>query len=459
MLDLLLVLAMTATQDSTATTPDTATVDTTVFDTSATVMTSGIWFTTADMTEIRSGPDHKYYPFLRVPAGTPLEVKGDAFGYAKVAATGPAFRTATGWVLVPANETDRFVMSSDGRTGRLMGKYQVYAQDLNSSDIDDSFRWVALLNSGSTVDVIESVQLADGGMAWRIRMPASAEGWVPRDGLRQATPNESTVLAAPGFPAALTGTPTSPLADWSRWSTQRTAWTQAIETETSRATEAVRLAQIAAAEAKARAETEARAKVEAAALAKAKAAAEAEAARLAYANDRLQSLEALVNATPIDRIDGAAAARLIEAYEQIATEEAEEHPDIAHLAAFRVNQIRLAAAINAEQGRIDSLQAQVHRSSDDLTAEAQSLSTIAEYVIQGRLAVSLVFDGQDKPIMYRIEDPLSGRSLAYLAPSTSLDLSSLLGQRIGVVGSIDFDPDWHVTVVNPERVDLVSVTP
>ena len=450
---------MTAMQDSTDATQSTTTQDLVDLDTSATAMTPGIWFTTAEMTEIRSGPNHANYPFLRVPAGTPLEVKGDAYGYAKIAATGPAFRTATGWVIVPKSDTDAFVVSTDGQTGRVMGPCEVFAPNLDSNDLNDAFRWVVILKDGATVDVVESVTMNDGATAWRIRMPASSEGWVPQDGLRQATADESTVFTAPGFPAALSKAPTSPLVNWSEWSSQRTAWADAVAQDATRATEAARLEAIAIAEAEAQAKAAERAKVEAAALAKAQAAAAAEAARLAYANDRLQSLEALVDATPIDRIDGAAAERLIDAYEEIATEEVEMHPKIAHLAAFRANQIRLASAINAERGRIDSLRAKVQQSNDDLSAEAQSLSTIAEYVIQGRLAVSLVFDGQSKPIMYRIEDPLSGRSLAYLAPSRSLDLSSLLGQRIGVVGSIDFDPDWHVTVVDPDRVDLVSVTP
>jgi hypothetical protein len=462
MFDLLLVLALTAMQDSTtATTTITAVVetDTATPNTNGTAMAPGIWFTTADMTEVRSGPNHTNYPFLRVPAGTPLEVKGDAFGYAKIAATGPAFRMATGWVLVPASDVDRLVVSNDGQTGRVMERCQVMAPDLNSNNIADAFRWVAVLEDGTSVDVLKTVQTTGGGTAWRIRLPESAEGWVPRDGLRQATSGEATVFTSPGFPAALSVLPTSPLANWSKWSDQRTAWSKAIEVDAIQAAAAIERVKVEAAQAKAVAEAEARAAIEAVALAKAQAAAQAEAARLAYANDRLQSLEALVQATPIDRLDGAAAARLIDAYAQIATEEAESHPKIAHLAAFRVDQIRLASAINVEQSRINSLQAQVNRSNDDLVDESESLSTIAEYVIQGRLAVSLVFDGQSKPIMYRIEDPLSGRSLAYLAPTTSLDLSSLLGQRIGVVGSIDFDKDWHVTVVNPERVDLVSVSP
>ena len=422
-------------------------------------MTPGIWYTTPHMTEVRSGPNHANYPFLRVPAGTPLEVKGDAFGYAKIATTGPAFRTSTGWILIDADEADSYKLSDDGVTGTITSTCQVMAPDLNSTNIDDAFRWVGVLQGGDTVDVIETVSTAGGGEAWRIRMPATAEGWVPVDALRRAGEGESTTWPQGNFPKGLTGTPDSPLTNWAKWSDHRTAWADAMQAEAQKAAEAARLAEAAAAAEADRIRREAQAAAEARAEAEALAAKQEEEAKRAYVNDRFRSLEALVNATSISGLDDRAASRLVEAYTKIANEEAEAHPDLAHLATFRADQIRLGMEINADRDSISGLRAQVEQSTDDLTAEAQSLSTIADYVIQGRLAVSLVFDGQNKPIMYRIEDPLSGRSLAYLAPSTSLDLSSLLGQRIGVVGTIDFDPDWHVTVVQPDRVDLVSVTP
>jgi hypothetical protein len=468
MLDLLLMLATTAAmQDATTDSIDTtagAVAASTKIDTGAAPMLPGVWVTTTDMTEVRSGPSMSNYPFLRVPKGTTFDVQGDAYGFAKVQATGPAFRMATGWIRIPDNAKERFTLTTNDASdqqqassqGTFRGRAEVLAPNINSNNLSDAFRWVCVLEDGATVDVLETVPLGTGGMMWKIRMPAQAEGWVPIDALRQATDQEATSWSTHSLGELMSASPSSPLANWQAWADTRTTWTTAVAAAQAEAIEAARVAEV---EALAQAEaTEAARIALAAAEEKARLAAEV-AARAAYANERLDALEALVTATAIRRLDVQAAQRLIEAYTQIAEEEGTEHPDLANLARFRADQIRLASALNADQNRIKGLAAQVRQSNDDLGAEARSLDTITDYVIQGRLAVSLIFDGQNKPIMYRIEDPLSGRSLAYLEPSASLDLSSLLGQRIGVVGRMAFDHEWNVTVVEPERVDLVSVSP
>ena len=440
MLDLLIVMACTSMQDATSTISETAPTATSTTET--TVMEPGLWVTTEASTDVRSGPSAKNYPFLRVPAGTPVTITGDAYGFAKVQATGPAFTNAVGWLRITPNATERFSLDAAGTTGTLNGRAEVIAPNLDSADFNDTFRWVCMLDEGATVRVLDVVDLGGGAAAWKIRLPETAEGWIPCEALRQATTEEVVAWSTPSFPETLLGTPTSPLGDWATWSANRKAWV-AANTRDAEFADAQRHAfERQAAE-------EARLAAEAAALA----------AEQNYVNERLESLEALLAATAIEKLDSRAAQRLVEAYQQVATEEAEAHPDLAHLAAFRANQIQLAADLSADRERISSLQQQVAQGSTDLESEAASLNTITDYVIQGRLAVSVVFNGQDKPIMYRIEDPLSGRSLGYLAPSASLDLSSLLGQRIGVVGSMQFDKDFNVTVVEPDRVDLVSVNP
>lgn len=450
MFDLLLVLATASMQDTPAPTAEAET--TTLQATEA--MTPGYWVTTAQSTDVRSGASTSNYPFLRVPAGTPFTVIGDAYGFAKVSATGPAFANATGWLRIAPNATDRFTLSEDGNAGTLQGRAEVLAPNIDSTDFADAFRWVCILDDGARVHVMEDMNLGNGARAWKIRLPGSAEGWIAREQLRPATADEIKAWSTPVFPASLTGTPTSPLADWNTWAASRVAWaadTRQQAAHTAAVTQALEqlateeAAQIAAAE---------QAQIEAAA-----AEAAALAAKQNYVNERLASLEALVAATAIEKLDSRTASRLVEAYQQVATEEAELHPALAHLAGFRARQIRLAADLSADRARLGSLQAQVRQSNTDLETEASSLNTVTDYVIQGRLAISLIFDGQNRPIMYRIEDPLSGRSLGYLEPSASLDLSSLLGQRIGVVGRMQFDSEWNVSVVQPDRVDLVSVNP
>ena len=451
MLDLLLVLTTATMQDAPNSTPEATAPEAAT--TTDTAMATGWWVTTADATEVRSGASKANYPFLRVPAGTPFNVTGDAFGFAQVTATGPAFNGATGWLRITPSTKDRFTRTSDG-TGTVQGRAAVLATNINEMDLAENFRSLCILDAGDTVHVFETIPLGGGASVWKIALPAQATGWIDQGALRPATAEEIARWTAPTLPAALTGAPTSPLSNWSKWSTDRAtlATTKAQTTAQHTAMQSALQRQAddeAAAIAAAEAEAQAKADAEAAALL----------AEQNYVNERLEALEALVLATAVDKLDARAAMRLVESYEQIAQQEANSHPDLAHLAEFRANQIRLVAELRADRDRLSGLQAQVRQSTTDLSAEASSLDTITDYVIQGRLAVSLIFDGQEKPIMYRIEDPLSGRSLGYLEPDASLDLSSLLGHQIGVVGTMQFDRDWNVTVVQPERVDLVSVTP
>jgi hypothetical protein len=61
--------------------------------------------------------------------------------------------------------------------------------------------------------------------------------------------------------------------------------------------------------------------------------------------------------------------------------------------------------------------------------------------------------------MYRLQDPFSGRSLAYLSPESDVDIRGMLGQRVGIVGRLSWNDQWQVHTIDPTRVDLVSVSP
>ncbi len=79
-----------------------------------------------------------------------------------------------------------------------------------------------------------------------------------------------------------------------------------------------------------------------------------------------------------------------------------------------------------------------------------------EYALVGRLALSNTFDGRLRPFMYRIQEQKSGRTLGYLPTNKDWDLTSLLGQTIGVTGTKSWSPNWRVSVVDAQRFDILS---
>ena len=77
------------------------------------------------------------------------------------------------------------------------------------------------------------------------------------------------------------------------------------------------------------------------------------------------------------------------------------------------------------------------------------------YLAVGRLASSGVYDGDRLPLLYRVTDPDTDRTIAYVRPEEGVDLTLHLGQQVGVVGQTGFDSELQLAVINVHRVDRV----
>ena len=191
------------------------------------------------------------------------------------------------------------------------------------------------------------------------------------------------------------------------------------------------------------------------------AAAQAEAAALAaaYRNPQYEALEATLAATPLSRLDTVAVNQLRAGYVAVVDTETVAHPEIAEAATMRLRQLELAVDLNLARTDIEAARQRIQRSQEDLNAQLRRMDEAPDYALRGKLAVSPIFDGTEKPLLYRLQDPFSGRSLAYVSPDAAVDVRGMLGQRVGIVGSVTWDPNLGVMRITPERVDLVSVTP
>jgi hypothetical protein len=83
------------------------------------------------------------------------------------------------------------------------------------------------------------------------------------------------------------------------------------------------------------------------------------------------------------------------------------------------------------------------------------------YTIIGRLIPSTVYDGTRLPLLYRVHSPEPGtaRTLGYLQPDAGMDLTSKLGQIVGVVGDTRYDETLKATLITARKVDVVSLAP
>ncbi len=81
-----------------------------------------------------------------------------------------------------------------------------------------------------------------------------------------------------------------------------------------------------------------------------------------------------------------------------------------------------------------------------------------DYALVARLGLSNTFDGRLRSFMYRTQEQKYDRTLGYLPPNDKWDLSSLIGQTIGVTGKKSWDPNWRVNVVEAQRFDILAPT-
>jgi hypothetical protein len=83
------------------------------------------------------------------------------------------------------------------------------------------------------------------------------------------------------------------------------------------------------------------------------------------------------------------------------------------------------------------------------------------YTIVGRILPSTVYDGRrGMPLMYRIEsaDSSSTRTLGYVVPREGVDLLSVSGKVVGIVGESRMDEALRLNLVAARRVTVLNPT-
>ena len=129
---------------------------------------------------------------------------------------------------------------------------------------------------------------------------------------------------------------------------------------------------------------------------------------------------------------------------------------IARIAHGRIKQLDVWAGLQEQRVRIERLREELAAKTEKVGEYKEVMGMYGDYALVGRLALSNTFDGRLRPFMYRIQEQESGRTLGYLPTNNDWDLTSLLGQTIGVTGDKSWNPNWRVNVVSAEKFDILS---
>ncbi|MSR69596.1 MAG: SH3 domain-containing protein [Phycisphaerales bacterium] len=379
---------------------------------------------TADNVYVRSGPSvQSSYPFGKMNRGNVVRVVEENFGWARVETAGIAFAQLTGFV--PADE--RVQLSADGASITATATTELRAPNIGAeSTPESSWKQIGRIDAGATLTVVTRLD-TERGSIWTVRLPEFGEGWINSNFLRRATPAEAstfdTIASATEVETALviatieggaaSGNPAEPGA----------ASDVAIITETAIAVPVPTKSpeQIAA-----------------------------ESRRATFAD--LEATWLKVKGQPLaDAELGALYAR----YVALGVDAAND-PSMKGRIAARVAQLEVQQEVQNKIFDLQATRARLNGECDQINGVAIAIEARSEYTAVGVLNASIVYDGTQLPLLFRLVDPSTGQTVSYVVPGDGFQLSTMLGTLIGIKGEKAYDDSLKLDTITPKTIDFLT---
>jgi hypothetical protein len=138
---------------------------------------------------------------------------------------------------------------------------------------------------------------------------------------------------------------------------------------------------------------------------------------------------------------------------------AQRHTDsrpIAQYASTRARQLELWAEVQQRKIELATIRARARQTTLDAAEARLGLESMQQYVAAGRLEASIIYDGQNLPKLVRLRNPATGRTLGYMQPDERFDFAAMLGRRVGVVGERAYNGGLRLTLIKPQRIDVLD---
>ncbi len=78
------------------------------------------------------------------------------------------------------------------------------------------------------------------------------------------------------------------------------------------------------------------------------------------------------------------------------------------------------------------------------------------YDAVGQLKISTVYSGNGLPALYRLADPATDHTIAYVIPSSLDNAGQLLNKLVGIQGEIQVDPTLKLRVIRIKKIEMLS---
>jgi hypothetical protein len=389
--------------------------------------TGWIGVVTTDNTLIRCGANESYYPITKSKLGDLVLVQGRHQDWLQVETSGDVFTECVGYIKYPANDAAVFALSD--KTGNALSDLEVLAKNIESDELYRSWRPILRLQEGDAVTVVHTETTKPGTLhresyvVHTVKMPAGGKGWIDASFIQEASKEQVALFY--GEPEKTIDTTIEQIVVVATESKTNEVISVGVSLEPSVSAKANN--NVAVVETK------------------------------TLKPLSLVELEAAWKKITAEPVMGAEVSQLRDMYKELLIADNEDIV-LAQVAGNRIKQLEVWGGLQAQRVRIEALRMNLGEQSEEVNEFQTVMEMNGEYALIGKLALSNTFDGRLRPLMYRIQDQKSGRTLGYMPADDDFELSGLIGQYIGVAGKATWNPTWRVVVVEGSRYDLLSPT-
>jgi hypothetical protein len=395
--------------------------------------TSPSWaVVTGNAVNVRSGPSaQSAYAFGKLRQGDVVRIVREEFGWARVAPDGAAFGEV--FAYVPADR--RVSLSADGNVATVAARTELRAPNLESgASPDKSWKQIGSVEQGATLAVLGSVK-GERETVYKVRVPASAEAWVNMTFLRPATEAEASAAVASANAAAA---PIAPMPAPAAPVTTSPDLANApaippLMGQPAPAAETVELGETRPAAPKAPA-----------------------APKFVSQRAKLDELEQQFKLVRTQPEASAEFAALKAKYDEL-VDASELTSSVRSVSLARSQQLELLMDTQRSMQELESRRAQADSNRREIAKLVLDIQRRADFTAIGVLNASAVYDGNRLPELYRLCDPMTGATIAYVEPNPDIAMGPMLGTLVGVKGGSQVDPALRVTVISPLSIDLLTL--
>jgi hypothetical protein len=392
------------------------------------------------------------YPFGTLDAGQMVTIVETQPGWVRVRTEGDAF---AGWGgFVPA--LPGVTLSADGKTLKVTGTAPINApNDTADFNPDRSWKAIGYLTTGDELPVLNTIK-GERDTFYAVPLTSKTSGWISESSITRvdATPAKTTATPANNTPATTDApkaapgtdegipaeTPVGTTVEKTEGANGTVTQTEKEMVEATTATGDAKTGDAKTGDTK----TGTKAEPKKRETAKAADSPAVQAARASRA--KFDGLEATWRTIAKETASNEDLFELKGGYAEVAADST-MLPSVRRNANTRITQIENLVKLREIKAAAENIRQDDDARKEQLANLEDWLRARQSYDAVGVLNASLVYDGERLPRLYRLQDPVSGFTTAYLMEDPDFKLSSMLGLVVGVKGPRHFDESLRRDII------------